>query len=252
MRTIEMNHICFNINKLTPLSAGLTNDSEWRNWANNDHTWFAPTDAVPYDLIPAMTRRRMSKLSKIAVQAAISVSKNQTVDYIIFSSRHGELTRTVQLLQDIITGSDASPTAFSQSVHNTAAGLYTILTKQAIPVSSLSAGENTFPSALIEACTYLTQNPSHKVLVVDFDEPVPDVYRNFTQETFHGYAVAMIISQGANCQLSWSTNSNKVQVQYPLPHVLDFVSHYYRHDTKWHTTSQRNQWHWAIKGKSEE
>ncbi|WP_261858832.1 beta-ketoacyl synthase chain length factor [Photobacterium sanguinicancri] len=240
-----MNNISFNINKLMPLSAGLTSDAEWLYWAENDHEWLMPTATVPHDLIPPMARRRMSQLSKMAVQSAIAISQEQEVDYIIFSSRHGELTRTVQLLQDILAGHDASPTAFSQSVHNTAAGLYTILTKQAIPVSSLSAGENTFPSALIEANSYLAQHPSHQVLVVDFDQPVPDIYRSFTQETFHGYAVAMLLTQGADFQLSWTANRSE-QVQYPLPHALTLVSHLQLNDSQWSINSQRNQWNWRV------
>lgn len=231
-----------------PLSAGLASDADWLCWTENDHKWLTPSVAVAHDLIPPMARRRMSTLSKIAVQSAIAISLEQEIDYIIFSSRHGELTRTVQLLQDILAGEDASPTAFSQSVHNTAAGLYTILTKQAIPVSSLSAGENTFPSALIEASSYLAQNPSHQVLVVDFDQPVPDVYHPFTNENFEGYAVAMLLTQGDNYQLSWTARSD-AQVQYPLPHALDFVSHFHRNSTQWSVESQRNQWIWRVTGR---
>ncbi|MEZ8738459.1 beta-ketoacyl synthase chain length factor [Photobacterium swingsii] len=242
-----MNNISFNINKLMPLSAGLTSNADWQHWAESDHEWLTPSAAVPHDLIPPMARRRMSKLSKLAVQSAIAISLEQQIDYIIFSSRHGELTRTVQLLQDILAGEDASPTAFSQSVHNTAAGLYTILTKQAIPVSSLSAGENTFPSALIEANSYLAQHPSHQVLVVDFDEPVPEVYRPFTKETFHGYALAMLVTQGEDYQLSWTPRRSE-HPDYPLPHALDFIAHVKRANTQWSVESQRNQWHWVTKG----
>ncbi|OAN11018.1 3-oxoacyl-ACP synthase [Photobacterium jeanii] len=238
-----MNNITFNVKKLLPLSAGLTSDKDWQSWANQAHQWPIDASAVPHDLIPAMARRRMSKLSKIAVQAAIAASQEQAIDYIIFSSRHGELTRTVQLLKDIIAGEDASPTAFSQSVHNTAAGLFTILTKQAIPVSSLSAGENTFPSALIEAYAYLAQHPKHKVLVVDFDEPTPQDYHSFTSETYQGYAVAMVIEQGDEFELSWQAQHGET-AQYPLPHALNMVSHCVTQQTQWTVESQRNLWHW--------
>lgn len=125
-----MSSIQFHIRRFYALSPGLVEQDEWLAWHKNSGQWPSEFSALPADKIPAMMRRRMSKLSKIAVQVAAELSEGEDIGYTVFSSRHGELERTVQLLQDILSGEDASPTAFSQSVHNTAAGLFTIATKK--------------------------------------------------------------------------------------------------------------------------
>ena len=169
----------FNIKGWLALSPGMNNNEHWQNWLDKSKLWSDEAEQVPADLIPPMMRRRMSHLSKIAVQTALQISQDKPVDYIVFASRHGELTRTVKLLEDIMNGGDASPMAFSQSVHNTAAGLFTIASKRATPVTSLAAVENSLSSALIEAYCYLAENPDHNVLLVDFDEPLPDDYSEY-------------------------------------------------------------------------
>ncbi len=174
-----MKQINFTIAQWFALSAGLQSRQDWQQWADNQQTWPEALTKAPVQLIPAMMRRRMSSLSKLAVQSALQLVAEQEVDYIVFSSRHGELTRTASLLQDVIDGHDASPMAFSQSVHNTASGLFTIASKRAVPVNSIAACENSLPNAMIEAYAYLQQHPTHKVLLVDFDEPLPAPYEKF-------------------------------------------------------------------------
>ena len=71
----------------------------------------------------------MSALSKMAVQVALQTAGDERPDFLIFCSRHGELVRTRELLGSVVGGSELSPTGFSQSVHNTSAGLYTIIAK---------------------------------------------------------------------------------------------------------------------------
>ncbi len=153
-------NISFNIDAWTANSFGLSESNEWKQWAT-EIKW--PEDGkINVANIPAMMRRRMSPLSKLAVQTAIEMLNQHQVDYLVFSSRHGELHRSVALVEDIINGEEASPMAFSQSVHNTAAGLATIATKQPIPLTSIAAAENTFQSAILEAWLFLSDNPDKK------------------------------------------------------------------------------------------
>ena len=44
--------------------------------------------------IPAMQRRRMSRLSRMALAAALDVTSEESIDYSIFCSQHGEIVRT--------------------------------------------------------------------------------------------------------------------------------------------------------------
>lgn len=101
--------ISFNIDAWTANSLGLSQPDEWKEWAASGN-W--PQDGkVNVADIPAMMRRRMSPLSKLAVQTAIELLKQHQVDYLVFSSRHGELHRSVALVADIISGEEASPMA---------------------------------------------------------------------------------------------------------------------------------------------
>ncbi|PSW06876.1 beta-ketoacyl synthase chain length factor [Photobacterium lipolyticum] len=255
-----MNSVHFNIINWQALSPGLIDQAAWATWADNHQIWPETLVPVPSNLIPAVMRRRMSSLSKLAMQTAISLTQqipDRDIDYIVFSSRHGELTRTVKLLQDILNGEDASPTAFSQSVHNTAAGLYTISTRKAIPVASIGAGENTLHSALIEAAAYLAEYPSHNVLVVDFDEPLPSPYLQFDVGHYQGYALGMVLTGGDAYQLSWEPGSNQTAVRPPqapfskeklskeqLPQSLDVIANLLSKNNTWSIAARRTHWHW--------
>lgn len=234
----------FNIIDWHAISAGIDTKAAWLQWQETNFTW-PEGEKAPVDKIPAMARRRMSSLSKLAVQTALTLVQEQEIDYLIFASRHGELTRTCALLEDILKGEDASPMAFSQSVHNTAAGLFTITAKKAIPVTSIAAGENTFHSALIEAAAYLSDNSNDKVLVIDFDEPLPSHYQEFEQQEYQGYAFGLILSTGSDYSLQW--NNKPANKHDEMPHGLQCISKLVGSHSQWMIESSLTQWIWTHK-----
>ncbi|MFA0438689.1 3-oxoacyl-ACP synthase [Vibrio sp. 10N.286.49.C2] len=212
--------ISFNVDRWCAKSRGLHTPQDWITLSVTNQ-WPKEGD-IEVNHIPAMMRRRMSSLSKLAVQCALELMKDQSIDYIVFSSRHGELHRSSALIKDIISGEDASPMAFSQSVHNTAAGLATIAAKRPIPVTSIAASDNTFNSAIIEAWSYLEEHPYHRVLLVDFDEPVPDVYAQFQEQEFNGYSIGLVLSHGNDTSFSIKQTTRPPHAQ---PQALDFLQH---------------------------
>ncbi|UPQ89357.1 beta-ketoacyl synthase chain length factor [Vibrio sinaloensis] len=235
--------LSFNIDTWCAHSSGLSQSQEWEKWAS--HLCWPENGQLECGAIPAMMRRRMSSLSKVAVQTAIELLNQHQVDYLVFASRHGELQRSIALVRDILSGEPASPMAFSQSVHNTAAGLATIATKQAIPLTSVAASENTFHSALIEAWLYLEANPSSKVLLVDFDEPLPQDYLQFEQQSYQGYALGLVLSKGDTMQLS-----RQAAGQFDpsaLPAGLRFLQHYLLKHQQWQIETPMQTWSWYRK-----
>ena len=73
--------------------------------------------------VPAMQRRRLSPFAKISLYVANQASESQIQDLpMIFSSRHGDLHKTSDLLGELALDNELSPTAFSLSVHNAVAG----------------------------------------------------------------------------------------------------------------------------------
>lgn len=229
------------------LSPGIATPEDWLSWSNNRRQWPIAPLPVAAHLIKPMMRRRMSSLSKLALQAALQVSTEIKIDYIIFSSRHGELTRTVKLMEDIIAGEDASPMAFSQSVHNTAAGLFTISSQRATPVTSIAAVESSLHHAFIEAAIYLQENPTNQVLIVDFDEPLPEQYSKYSQQGDNqvGYAFAAIVNQGDSVELSWCKNSE--QAPEPFPQSLLLIDALVQQKQTNTIVDQRFKWTWKRK-----
>ncbi len=237
----HLQFMSFNIDAWSANSIGLSESSSWEHWSQT-HQW-PESDSIEVNLIPAMMRRRMSTLSKLAVQTALSLMEENHIDYLVFSSRHGELHRSVELIKAIVQGEEASPMNFSQSVHNTAAGLSTIATKAQIPATSIAAGENTFHSAVMEAWLYLQDKPDSKVLVVDFDEPLPSDYAEFEDKQFKGYALGLILSSGSTWQVAQCEKNDSIT---PLPQALSFLSHYLRQDKSWNIEGERNSWKWQL------
>ncbi|CAH1540445.1 3-oxoacyl-(acyl-carrier-protein) synthase [Vibrio rotiferianus] len=231
--------ISFNIDAWSANSFGLASLEQWKEWASTTQ-WPEDSHFNVAD-IPPMMRRRMSRLSKLAVQTAIELLKQHNVDYLVFSSRHGELHRSTSLIENIINGEEASPMAFSQSVHNTAAGLATIATKRPIPLTSIAASDNTFQSALIEAWLFLDEHPDKKVLLVDFDEPLPEPYSAFEEQTYQGFGLGLVLSHGD--KLTITAIKSRTQAD-PLPHGLCFVKHFLSQTNQWTIHSPQQDWEW--------
>jgi hypothetical protein len=144
--------------------------------------------------IPPMQRRRLTPFMKMALHCAYQVCENQPQALpTVFSSRHGDLTQTSALLVDLANQEDLSPTAFSLSVHNAVAGLYSILSQNKQASTTISAGINTFAMGLLEAIVRAkTLNTS--VLFVHTDRVMPDIYSAFHNNEEPSHSLAMVIS----------------------------------------------------------
>ncbi|WP_347455530.1 beta-ketoacyl synthase chain length factor [Acinetobacter thermotolerans] len=151
----------------------------------------ANTTYPALEKIPAMQRRRLSAIAKIALNSAIQALEGQSVDYIIWVSQYGDEHKTLSILNDVLQDQTPSPTQFSTSVHNAISGLYSILCQDATPATSLAGSWN---DALVEAYAWLKtcQNQNVRVLVVYYDEPLPVIYRDF--QVFDAFSMAAVLS----------------------------------------------------------
>lgn len=239
---INMNTFSFTLLDWLALSPGLTDAHQWQQWAQQDMRWPEDPTPVPANLIPPMMRRRTSPLSKIALQAALSLAKDQPIDYIVFASRHGELARTTALIESILQGEEASPTHFAQTVHNTAAGLFTIAANRPVPVTSIAAGRDTLHNALLDAAAYLAEFPDHRVLLVDFDAPLPEPFQSFDQGQYQSYALAMLLTGGEDYQIRWETPSSPEPETGPA--TLELIRQLLSNQHHWQLTTDRHRWIW--------
>ena len=74
--------------------------------------------------MPAMMRRRLNRVGRMACHVAYGSDNGQTADAIVFASRYGDTDKTLSLLGDLVKGEPLSPTGFGMSVHNAIAAQY--------------------------------------------------------------------------------------------------------------------------------
>ncbi|WP_448549436.1 beta-ketoacyl synthase chain length factor [Thalassotalea fusca] len=142
-----------------------------------------------------MQRRRLSTFAKLGLFCAQSTmgESNSKVDT-VFSSRHGDLHKTSELLADLASDESLSPTTFSLSVHNAVAGLHSIFTSNTAPNTAISAGKETFLMAMLDAYCKLKSGMSEQILLVHIDRVLPTPYEVYADETQIDHAVSCLLT----------------------------------------------------------
>lgn len=150
---------------------------EWSVWPpidGNDEQ-DALAQANLFSSVPTMLKRRLTPLAKIVFSAAnLCIGKNTQLP-IVFSSTHGELAKSFKMMEMIEAGEEISPTAFSLSVHNAIAGLFSIVYKNKLQSTVVAPGEEGMAAAFIEATGLLLEGED-EVLMVLYDEPLVEFY----------------------------------------------------------------------------
>jgi hypothetical protein len=147
--------------------------------------------------IDPMLRRRLSLLAKMALKVANDCAHDLPKVRFVYASRHGELTRTTTMLDNLAADEDLSPTAFSTSVLNASAGLFSILRHDTAPAIAVSAAAESFGYGLMEASLQLAAEPQLPVLFVYADEPAPCVYGQMEPKDSSAHAIGMLLHNDA-------------------------------------------------------
>ncbi|UJF22509.1 beta-ketoacyl synthase chain length factor [Shewanella sp. OMA3-2] len=197
--------------------------------------------------IPAMQRRRFSRLTKMMLTVAFDCqAENSTRS--IFASRHGELNRTIGLLEDVVAKQPLSPTAFSQSVHNTGSGIFGILSANKTSSTSIAAGAQSLPQAFIEAYGQLAEQPQ-PVLLIFADDPVPPVYNEFFNEVEFpiGFGLLLTIASEHPHPQSIAQVSINNSLPQTAPYSAIGLSQLIHHlATQTALQGEMCQWHWTL------
>ncbi len=110
----------------------------------------------------------------------------------VFCSRHGEVTRAIDLLTELVQEQSVSPTGFGLAVHNASAGLFSIARKDQANHIALAAGDSTIEHGVIEACGLLADGEP-MVLLVAYDQPLPELMKQFQDVDEQPYAWAWLM-----------------------------------------------------------
>lgn len=134
------------------------------------------TDKPDVADIPAMLRRRLNLLGRASASQVAQLLDEDDSAAIVYCSRHGDIERTLAVLQDIAAREAVSPMNFSLTVHNAIAGVISINKKITSCVSSLASGDEGLVPSLLEAVGLLSDQ-CRRVVCVHSDVPIPDIYQ---------------------------------------------------------------------------
>ncbi len=128
--------------------------------------------------LPMMQRRRLSPLAKAAIAVAWACHPAGGGLPSVFYSSHGESHGYFDMLNELAEAQDMSPSRFSLSVHNAIAGLYALYSGSRSPYVALAGGGEGVFAAFLEAAGLIAEGAG-RVLVVGYEQPLPEVYRNY-------------------------------------------------------------------------
>lgn len=152
--------------------------------------------------LPAAERRRAGRVIKLAVaiglEAAERAGENPAELATVFTSSGGDGHNCHELCQALTSGERLlSPTRFHNSVHNAAAGYWSIATGSMAPSNVLCAFDASFAAGLLEAMTQVIVHRATRLLLA-YDTEYPDpLHRKRPIPDAFGVALVLAHEAGA-------------------------------------------------------
>ena len=156
---------------------GLNSQARWVSWGQGALPEAEEEQPDVRD-VPMLVRRRLARLGRMAIRTAIDVGCEADSPHLVFSSRYGDSASIPAIMSDIAHGQPVSPGRFSTSVHNAMAGQYAIHTGNMAPHTAIAAGRHSFLHGLLEVQGLLHENPDRTVMLVHYDEPLPEFFES--------------------------------------------------------------------------
>ena len=162
--------------------------------------------------LPPIQRRRLGLPTRMALHVMHALESGMAREIrsvpIVHATRYGEYDKAFRVMDGLCKGVAASPAAFSQSVHNTPAGLYSIFNEDEAPSTTISAGTSTPEQAFVEAAALLACGQG-QVRVLLSDAPLPEAYKTWKQPDDQAWAAAILVTapaaDGDTVTLTWQS-----------------------------------------------
>jgi hypothetical protein len=196
----------FSITRWGAWAPGLESPEAWHRWARGEAV-IASHGEPKAAALPPMLRRRTGRLGRMALEAALQCDPGSGLPA-VFCSRHGDVGRTLELLEAQARDERVSPAAFGLSVHNAIGGLLSIATGSQATMTAIAAGIATVPAGILEACGLLAEG-SPDVLLVAYDEPLPALYAEFRDDAEVPYAWAWRMAQADGPSYTLTTETSE-------------------------------------------
>ncbi len=195
--------------------------------------------------VEPLLRRRLSPLGRAMLHCAGRVTEGRGPLPSVFASRHGEVARSLPILEDLARGLPSSPTQFSMNVHNAVAGVWSIARQDPSPSNSVAAGAETFGLGLLEAFSLHVAVPSQPVLFVYADEPLPAPFAAFTDREAPLHAVALLIGLPATKRLVLEREPGGTGDPAPVPQSLQALQTLHSGLSQGPWAEAGGTWRWA-------
>jgi len=235
-----MSGVSFSIVRHAAWAPSLATPEAWLDWSRAP---FLPgTEGEPgVKAMPPMLRRRAAQLGKMALEVAYECLGDASGVPIVYCSRHGEVGRSVELLDAMARGEALSPTAFGMSVHNANPGLFTIARKEQANHIALAAGPSSLEHAVIEACGLLADG-APQVLLVMADTALPQLYSHFEDCEEQAFAFAWLLQPGAQLSLGWQAGADAPRES--MPGALQVLRFFLSDEQQLVRLADQRQWQW--------
>ncbi len=241
---MQFSHVQFSVASHAAWAPGLTTSEAWRKWAQSPYG-IEGEELAPVAEMPSMLRRRAGFFGKMALEVAYQCVNGEKNIPTVFCSRHGDVVGALELLNAMVDREPISPTKFSLSVHNADAGLFSIARQDQANHTALAAGSCTVEHGVIEACGLLA-NGADKVLLVVYENQLPEIYRTYQDcdEQPHAWAWMIVPAADNFLQLGWSHADAEPEPS-PMPGSLAVWQFYLNQQQTFQRVAERRLWRWS-------
>lgn len=243
--------IRFGISRIEAWAPGVTTADQWQEWAAGTREIGVEGEPSLSQMAP-MLRRHAGRLGRLACSVAYDVLDDTSVSPpVVFSSRYGEVNRSVDLLTSLVQQQELSPANFGMSVHNAVPGLFSMARKDTANSIAIAGGDESAEYGVLESCSLLADG-APEVLLVVADCPLPDVYAQFGDTASHAFGWAALLSTRVPSvfTLSWDDVdvSTVAPATLPEPGALEVLTVLQGNRPHLTRTVGPRQWQWLRHG----
>ncbi len=188
----------------------------------------APSPAPPPALLPPTERRRTGPVVRLALQVAGEAAAASGLPpgslRTVFGSSNGDGVVVGGILEALAASNGervVSPTAFHNSVHNAAAGYWSIATGSHQPATCLGCHDWTWAAALLKAAVDVAAD-GRAVLLACYDHPLPPPL-DALRPTLDAFGAALVLGPagaGPQLRLRWAPGPGGTPPADPALHAL--------------------------------
>ena len=172
-----------------------------------------PTVVPIPDGLPPAERRRLGLVVKLALSVGLQATSRAGVEPdalpAVFTSSGGDGQNCHEICQSLsLDERMISPTRFHNSVHNAAAGYWSIATRSKAASNALCAFDVSFAAGLLEAVTQVVVDQTRVLLVAyDAQYPPPLFVKRPIPEAF---GVAFVLAPQARARVACATGERRL------------------------------------------